>query len=136
MRSSRRRGAVALTAGILLAVASGACGAPRNTLNTSASACFRGLSLAVEAVANRGELVGVRRVHASALAEDLPSGTDVGQGVVCAVAFQGDFANAAFTHAEDGGPARYALVILDGHGSAVRFTYVLSRLPIRFHHRT
>ncbi len=129
-----RRVAALLVA--VLATLEASCGAPRTTLNTSASPCFRGLGLAISAVGDRGNLVGVRRLSATSLAARIPGTPDLGKGRVCVVAFRGDFADAKdFTHTEDGEAARYAVVVLDDRGSAMRSRLVTSRLPFRFRHR-
>ena len=57
----------------------GGCAAPRNTLGTSASPCFRALPTAQAAVHHQGHFVGVRRMSRTRVADLLhtppPPGT-------------------------------------------------------------
>ena len=63
---------------VLAALLTAACAAPRNTLGTSASPCFRALPTAKAAVHNHGRFVGVRRVSRPSLrvyvgVDDIPA---------------------------------------------------------------
>jgi hypothetical protein len=123
-----------LAAASLLIVLAG-CGGPRNALNTSASACFRGLPTATAAVGPKGRVVGVRTVARRVLARDLPQADRIPADVVCAVAYRGDFVPGDVANADPPGPGRFAVVALDTRGSHVLATFVVDTLPIPFHHR-
>ena len=62
-----------LVASVLSAAVFGACAAPRQTLGTRNSACFRSLPTAKAAVHDSGRLIGVRRVSRDTLLKDLPN---------------------------------------------------------------
>ena len=126
---------VALLVGLVVAMGLSACAGPRNALNTTASTCFRGLPAAGAAVAPKAKLVGVRTVRRTELARKLPQAARIGPGVVCAVAYRGEFSAGDVRGADPAGPGRYAVVALDPHSARVLATFVLDELPIRFRHR-
>ena len=126
----RRLAAVAL----LLAVLAG-CAGPRNGLNTSDSACFRGVPMAGAAVGRKGKVVGVRAIRRDSLARRLPQAARIPNRVVCAVAYRGDFLPGDVRDADPAGPGPYALVALDSRGSRVLATFVVDQLPVGFKDR-
>lgn len=129
----RRANVVVAAAVVALVLTS--CAGPRNALNTAASTCFRSLPVAGAAVGRKAKLVGVRSVRGAELARKLPQASRIGPGVVCAVAYRADFVPGDVAGADPAGPGRYAVVVLDTHGSRVLASFVLDELPIRFHHR-
>ncbi len=112
-----------------------ACAGPRNSLNTPASTCFRGLPAAAAAVGGKAELVGVRRVPTHDLVDKVLQAGRVPPGEVCLVAYRGPFAGGEVAGADPAGPGTYAVVALDDRGSRVLATFVLDQLPVRFRHK-
>lgn len=105
------------------------CAGPRNQLNTAASQCFRALPAARAAVGQKGALVGVHLVSSRALARAVPQAPAVEGRRVCTVAFEDDYRVGDLPQARAAGPGRYALVILDAHGSQPLAALVMDRLP-------
>lgn len=110
------------------------CASPRNSLNTSASACFRGLPAAAAAVDHDAKLVGVRSVRRSELLRKVAEAERVPSDSLCLVAYRGPFAAGDVPGADPAGPGAYAVVALDARSAAVLATFVLDELPVRFHH--
>lgn len=127
----RPRSAVLAVAALLMF--GGACAAPRNSLNTGASVCFRALPAARAAVHGKGKLVGVRRVPRATVAKRFPEVTFHSRAQLCLVAFRDDYDAGDVDRAPGGG--RYAVVVLDARTSEVIHTSVTGRLPMRFRHR-
>ena len=132
----RRAPAVGVALLLLLLLLLASCAGPRNTLNTPASTCFRGLPAAGAAVRHKGRVIGVRIVHKAALAHRLPQAERIVPGSVCAIGFRGEFARGDVAGADPAGPGHYAIVALDTRGSRVLATFVVDALPVRFRHRT
>ena len=111
-----------------------ACTAPRNSLNTPASSCFRSLPPAAAAVHHKGKLVGVRHVRVDRLARRVPEVTSSPERVVCVVAFEDDYrpGNVQATGPQRSG--RYALVVVRNRDSKVLAVHLRDRLPLRFRH--
>ena len=132
-------GAAAL--GVLLL---SACTAPRNTLGTNSSPCFKAVPVATDAVHDRGKLSGVRllkskdldrRPHFRSLLE-ARAGTKV--TTVCVVSFQGRFTLAQverpFGQSPAGGTGPVALVVVSTPANKLLGTLVLSRVPLPLRH--
>ena len=128
----RRSAALLLLVALVLLAA---CSGPRNGLNTTASACFRGLPAASAAVGPKGKLIGVRVTRRSELAGKLPQAGRIPDRVVCTVAFRGAFGPGDVAGADPAGPGPYAIVALDTRGSHVLATFVVDELPVRFRDR-
>lgn len=126
-----RRGLAAVA---LLAVLA-ACSGPRNGLNTSDSACFRGLPLASATAGPKGKVVGVRVVRRGELARKLPQAARIHAEAVCAVAYRGAFVPGDVRDADPAGPGTYAVVALDTQGTRVLASFVVDELPVRFRDR-
>ena len=126
----RRLSAAAAIAAVLTA----ACAAPRNTLGTSASPCFRALPTAKAAVHQNGRFVGVRRVSRRRLADlfrtEPPPGRDF-----CLVGFSGAFRPEQVDHPAGGRPGRYAAVVVTLRGTTALQTFLVDRLPTHLRHR-
>jgi len=127
---NRRVAAVGLAAVLAL----GACAAPRNTLGTRSSACFRSLPTARAAVHHEGHLLGVRRVsRGTALRAfpqaDLPPGRDF-----CVVGFSGQYKAEHVDHPAGAAEGRNAVVIVTMRGTTVVRTFLVDRLPLRLRH--
>ena len=119
---------------VVAAVIFGACAAPRNTLGTRNSACFRSLPTARAAVHPGGHLAGVRRVDRGQLLRVFPQAAPPPGHDFCLVGFSGAY------HAEDvdrpaGAPdGRYAVAIVTMRGTRLVRTFLVDRLPIRLRH--
>jgi hypothetical protein len=122
----------AMLAVILVMVS--ACAAPRNTLGTHSSSCFRALPTAQAAVHHKGRLVGVRRVSASELQRAFPSADVEAKHVYCVVAFSGDY-RAQDVDQPAGDPGgRDAVVIVTARGTTVLYTFLVPRVPLHLRH--
>jgi len=113
------------------------CAAPRNSLGTSAGACFRVLPQAVAAVDQRGRLVGVREVKASTVAGRFPGAARLGDTSVCVFAFSRTTGSGTAPPPAPGGtqaPARYALVAVARRSQQILGTASVDQLPMRFRH--
>ena len=138
------RRVAALSAALVSTVALSACTAPRNTLGTNSSACFRAVPVATDAVHDRGKLTGVRllkskdldqRPHFRALLESR-AGTTV--TTVCAVSFQGHYTlgqvEKPFGRSPVGGSGTVAIVIVSNTADKLLGTLVLSHVPLPLRH--
>jgi hypothetical protein len=141
---ARRRAIGALSAALVAAAAVSGCTAPRDTLGTNSSPCFRAVPVATDAVHDRGTLSGVRllrskdlerRPHFRALLE-ARAGTTV--STVCVVSFQGHFdlaqVDKPFGRSPAGGTGRVALVIVSSPANKLLGTLVLARVPLPLRH--
>jgi len=128
---SRARLAVAVAVAVV-----GACGGPRNSLNTDASVCFRSLAVASGAVHHKGKLVGVRRVSTRSFATQMPDITAPDHDPVCLVAYQSDYHPGDVVDARPPRAGRYALVAVTTGTPTLLGTRVTDRLPLRFRHPT
>jgi hypothetical protein len=118
----------------LLVFAAG-CAAPRQTLGTRNSACFRSLPTANAAVHDSGRLVGVRRVSRDTLLKafptaQLPAGRDF-----CVVGFSGDYRNDKVDRPAGQPIGKYAVVIVDMRGTNAHQTFLVDRIPFGLRHR-
>ncbi len=139
-----RRAVGALSVAAVAVVALSACTAPRNTLGTKSSACFRAVPVATDAVHDRGTLSGVRLLGSKDL--DRRPGfrslleARAGKRVtsVCVVAFQGRFrldqVQKPFGRAPASGNGSVALVFVSSPEEALIGTLVLSRVPLPLRH--
>lgn len=123
--------AAATVAVVLLA----ACGGPRSALGTDASACFRALPAAREAVHDKGKLVGVRIVEDDHAREIVPHATPPEEHRVCLVAFKGTYGPDGVDEVvqRDGSTFAIVAVRLDAHPSELG-AVVTDKLPTRFRH--
>ena len=117
----------------LLAVGA-ACTAPRNSLNTPASSCFRSLPAAAAAVHHKGKLVGVRHVKTDRLARRVPEVTATAERVVCVVAFEDDYGPGSVRATGPQRSGRYAMVVVRNRDSKVLAVHLRDSLPLRFRH--
>jgi hypothetical protein len=129
--STSARRAVCLAA--VLAIGTSCAGA-RNSLNTTASPCFRALAAADDAVHRKGRLVGVRLVETEDLAQKVPEAAALGHQKLCGVAYRDDFTSGEVSGATPGHTGHYALVLVD-RSQRVIASFLLDELPIRFTHR-
>jgi hypothetical protein len=120
------------TACALGAAALAACAAPRQTLGTRNSACFRSLPTAKAAVHDAGHLVGVRRVSRSTLLRAFPSAQLPPGRDFCVVAFSDDFYKAQVDHAAGAPTGKYAVVLVTMRGTTALQTLLTDRIPL--HH--
>ena len=127
------RGRRALCVAALLAVGT-SCGGARNSLNTTASPCFRALPVADDAVHRKGRLVGVRVIETRELVHKVPDAAGLGHRRLCGVAYRDDYTSGDVRGAEPGHAGRYALVLVDDAQRVVA-AFVLEDLPMRFSHR-
>jgi hypothetical protein len=130
MRQMARVAGAAVAAALLAS----ACAAPRNTLGTESSPCFRALPTAKAAVHHRGRLVGVRRVSRREVERafpkaDLPSGKQF-----CLVGFSGPFRAEDVDRAAGPDGGRYAVINVTTRGTTVLGTFLVDRLPLRLRH--
>ena len=125
-----RRALAVLAAAVLTG-----CASPRNSLNTPASTCFRGLPAAAAAVDHQAKLIGVRRARRTELVGKVPQASRIEPESLCVIAYRGPFAAGDVPGADPPGPGEYAMVALDPHGSHILGTFVVDRLPLHFRHR-
>ncbi len=118
-----------------LALALGACAAPRQTLGTRSSACFRSLPTAQAAVRHNGRLVGVRRIDRAGVLRAFPKAQLPEERDFCVVAFSDDFRAETVEHAAGAPTAKYAAVIVNMRGTTVLQTVLVDSLPLRLRHR-
>ena len=111
-----------------------ACGAPRISLNTRASTCFRALPAAEEAVHGKGRLVGVRLVETGDLAHKVPEAAALGHRRLCGVAYRADYSAGEVTGVAADHGGRYAIVLVDQDQHVVA-AFVVDGLPMRFTHK-
>jgi len=126
----RRLMAVCVIGAALLA----ACAAPRQSLGTRSSACFRSLPTAKAAVHHEGRLVGVRRMSRATVQRafptaQLPAGRDF-----CVVGFSDDFHADKVDHAAGAQTGKYAVPIVTMRGTTVVQTFLVDRIPFRLRH--
>ena len=137
-RGRRRMGAVSAAA--LALVGFSACTAPRDTLGTKSSACFRAVPVATDAVRDRGTLSGVRLLGSKDL-DRRPRFRSLlearaGKAVtsVCVVSFQGRFrldqVQKPFGRAPASGTGSVALVFVSSPEERLLGTLVLSHVPL------
>lgn len=129
---------------VVAAVGLSACTAPRNTLGTSSSQCFRAVPVASEAVKDRGKLTGVRLYRTRDLErhphlrEDLSSRAGGRISAVCAIAFSGTFrldqVEKPLGHGPAGGSGSFALVLVSTPQNQLLGTVVLTQLPLPLRH--
>jgi hypothetical protein len=118
-------------------VVASACAGPRNTLGTAASACFRALPSAKDAVHRKGKLVGVRRVDTDSLQRRIPNDPTLAtlpDRQLCVFAFKGSFRPGDVPQATNRSQGPYAIVALTSQHPKVVAAFVLTRLPTRFRH--
>ena len=127
---SRLRAALFLAA---LALAS--CAAPRQTLGTSSSPCFRSLPTARAAVHQQGRLVGVRRISRTHLLSGFPHASLPAGKEFCVVAFSDDFHADQVDKAAGDPTGKNAVVIVDLRGTSLIQTWLVDRVPFHIRHR-
>jgi hypothetical protein len=126
----RRTVAACVIAGAVMA----ACAAPRQSLGTRSSPCFRSLPTAKAAVHHEGRLVGVRRLSRSTVQRayptaQLPPGRDF-----CVVGFSDDYRTEKVDHPSGSPTGKYALVIVTMRGTTVLHTFLVDHIPLRLRH--
>ncbi|MCU1449396.1 MAG: hypothetical protein JWP02_1566 [Acidimicrobiales bacterium] len=125
---------VAVASAVLVVLLVAACAAPRNTLGTSSSACFKALPTAKAAVHQKGRLVGVRRVGRTELERALPN-ADLGPGrAYCVVGFSGPYDSAGVDRPAGDAAGHYAVVVVTARGTTALQTFLSDRLPLRLRH--
>jgi hypothetical protein len=124
-----------LAACVLGAAALGACAAPRQTLGTRNSPCFRSLPAANTAVHNEGRLVGVRRVNRETLLRALPGAQGAAGREFCVVGFSDDYRNDKVDHPAGAPIGKYAVVVVTMRGTNALQTFLVDRIPLRLKHR-
>jgi hypothetical protein len=117
-----------------LAAVVAACAAPRNTLGTRSSPCFRALPTARAAVHRPGRFVGVRRVSRAVVLKAFPQADPPVGREFCVVGFSGSYRAADVDHPAGAPTARYAVVIVTMRGTTAVRTVLVERLPIRLRH--
>ena len=127
MRDRARLGALVL--GIGLGVA--ACAAPRASLGTSASPCFRALAAGKAAVHDRGHFVGTRRVTAGTLERLYGDELASRPAHACLVGYSGDYRIEDVDQGRGQPRGKYAVVVVSTHGWLAVVTFVADRLPVR-----
>lgn len=121
------------------------CAAPRDTLGTNSSPCFRALALAEDAVHDRGAFAGVRLVGYSTLVKQHPrleaaltarSSTRLRN--VCLVSYRGTFRPSQVSRpagkAPPSGVGHFAIVVVSTPQNQLLATFVLEKEPVRFRH--
>src|SRR5436305_2099962 len=138
-RSARRNGSGRVMRRLIAACVIGAavlagCAAPRQSLGTRSSPCFRSLPTAKAAVHHEGRLVGVRRLSRATVQRafptaQLPPGRDF-----CVVGFSDEYHAEKVDHAAGAPTGKYAAVIVTMRGTTVVQTYLVDRIPFRLRH--
>ncbi len=128
-----RRAALALALVVIGAMATG-CAAPRNTLGTSASPCFRALPTAEAAVHHQGRLIGVRRMSRERVHDLFHAEPPPGKEF-CLVGFSGPFRPEAVEHPAGTAAGKYAAVVVTLRGTTALQTFLVDRLPTHLRHR-
>ena len=131
---TRRLHRMAVVAAVGTAVMASACAAPRNTLGTSSSTCFRALPTAKTAVHHKGRLVGVRRMGRDNVTRVLPPMGTVHSRYVCVVGFRGPYQSGEVDAPGPSPSGRYALVVVTHRGTTLLKTVLVDRLPLRLGH--
>ena len=127
----RRLAAACVVASAVLA----ACAAPRQTLGTRSSPCFRSLPAANAAVHHSGRLVGVRRVSRETLLHAFPSAQLPPGREFCVVGFSDDYRTDKVDHPGGAPVGKYAVVVVNMRGTSVVQTFLVDRVPLRLRHR-
>ena len=135
MRSRWRRPRLMLAVALAVALALAACGSPRTSLGTDASACFRALPVARQAVHERGRLVGVLRVSSEHALRIVPHENIRSVGSVCLVGFHDSYNknNVDGVVRADGSKFAIVAVALDRRPRRLG-TVLTDQLPERFSH--
>ena len=120
---------------VVLASALTACAAPRQTLGTRSSACFRSLPVARSAVRDSGRLVGVHRVKRATVLKAFPKASLPADRDFCAVGFSGDYTNTKVDKPAGAPIGKYAIVIVNLRGTTPLQTYLVDNVPFRLRHR-
>ena len=119
---------------LLAVLALGACAAPRNTLGTRSSECFRSLPTARAAVRPGGRLAGVRRVDRSRLLRAFPQAAPPPGRDFCLVGFSGKYRAEDVDRPACAPEGRYAVAIVTIRGTTLVRTFLVDRLPLRLRH--
>lgn len=128
---TRRVVAACVVMGAVLA----ACAAPRQTLGTRSSACFRSLPAANTAVHHNGRLVGVRRVTRGTLLHAFPSAQVPPGREFCVVGFSDDYRDDKVDHPAGSPTGKYAVVVVTMRGTSALQTVLVDHIPFRLRHR-
>jgi hypothetical protein len=133
-----KRARTALLGGVLtIGLAASGCAGGRNSLGTGASACFRALPAARDAVHDKGRLVGVRRVTAETLRSHLPADAAMAtlpDQELCVFAFDGSYDPGSVTGASNTKNGHFAIVAVGSRQPSVVAVTVVDELPTRFRH--
>ncbi|MDQ1391423.1 MAG: hypothetical protein QOF30_400 [Acidimicrobiaceae bacterium] len=126
------------TLGLFLAMAGAttACSG-RISLGTEASACFRDLPTARQAVHDKGKLVGVRRVSADTLRDRLPADATLAtlpNQDLCVFAFSGTYDPGSVVGADATKTGHFAIVAVSAKHPEAVAAVVVDELPTRFRH--
>lgn len=111
------------------------CAAPRQTLGTRSSACFRSLPTARAAVRQEGRLVGVRRISRTHLVRAFPRAALPAGKEFCVVAFSDDFHSDKVDKAAGAPTGKDAVVIVNLRGTSLIQTWLVDRVPFHIKHR-
>lgn len=141
--AARMRARVAATAvAVLVAGTVGtACSRPPvpTMSNGSVSACYRAIPTASAALNEpKAKLLGVHRIAADKVAARLPPADRASADqdtTVCAVAWQGTFADGQVAKAKPGVSGNYAIVLVTSRHLQVLASYVLQSIPQRLRGR-
>jgi hypothetical protein len=133
----RARAAALAAAALLTAAAFAGCGGARNSLGTTANACFRALPPARDAVSRKGRFLGVRKMDTETLQRRLPNDTKLAglkDKDICVFAFKDSFKPADVPLAGATRPGRYAVVAVTINHPTVVAAFIVDHLPGRFGH--
>jgi len=110
------------------------CAAPRQSLGTRSSPCFRSLPTARAAVHDNGRLVGVRRVDRSTVMRAFPGATLPTARDFCVVGYSDDYRTEKVDKPAGAPVGKYAAVIVTMRGTRVVQTFLVDRIPFRLRH--
>jgi hypothetical protein len=119
---------------VAAAVVVGACAAPRQTLGTRNSPCFRSLPTARSAVHDNGRLVGVHRVGRTRLLQAFPRAALPPDREFCAVAFSDDYSSDKVDHPAGSPIGKYAVVLVTMRGTTPLQTFLVDTVPPQLRH--
>jgi hypothetical protein len=122
------------------------CTAPRDTLGSSVSPCFRALGVAEAAVEHKGYFAGVQHVSRDFLrrtlrgnrpkAIALPPDITKNVGPLCVVLYEGKFSFLRVEHPWPPGAheGRFAIVTVELRHDHVEASILVERVPLQFTH--
>jgi hypothetical protein len=120
---------------VAIACGATACAAPRQTLGTRNSPCFRSLPTAQDAVRHNGHLLGVHRISRTRLLDAFPRADLPSDREFCVVGFSGDYRTEQVDHPAGSPTGKFAVVVVTMRGTTPLQTFLVDKLPFQLRHR-